>query len=337
MRRRRTYRTHGGVAALAVAAAALLAACGSSSTGSGTATSQTATTPTNSASVAAVAGNPPAAASGPGLGKPAVTIGDKNFTEEYILGSLYAQALAAKGYKVTVKGNIGSSEITYKALKSGQIDMYPEYTGTLLTAVAGITTPPKSAANAYTQAKAWAEQHGFTLLDKTPFSDSDALGSLKSYASQHHLTTIADLKPLGSSVKLGGAPEFCDARGRAGRAQEGLRDHPDVLAARDRAHVQGARHRAGAGLGRVHDRPAADDQQVQGADRPKFVFGFQNVAPIVSKKVVAAEGPEFAATLNKVSALLTIPAIQKMNAAVALDQQPYPQVAREFLQANGLL
>src|SRR5437588_311459 len=97
-----------------------------------------------------------------------VTIGDKNFTEEYILGSLYAQALAAKGYKVTVKGNIGSSEITYKALQSGQIDMYPEYTGTLLTAVAGVTAPPHSAQQAYTEAKAFAEKHGFTLLDQTP-------------------------------------------------------------------------------------------------------------------------------------------------------------------------
>ncbi|HEY1592010.1 MAG TPA: glycine betaine ABC transporter substrate-binding protein [Solirubrobacteraceae bacterium] len=325
------------MAALAVAAAALLAACGSSSTGSGTATSQTATTPTNSASVAAVAGNPPAAASGPGLGKPPVTIGDKNFTEEYILGSLYAQALAAKGYKVTVKGNIGSSEITYKALKSGQIDMYPEYTGTLLTAVAGITTPPKSAADAYTQAKAWAEQHGFTLLDKTPFYDSDALGTLKSYASQHHLTTIADLKPLGSSVKLGGAPEFATREeGLVGLKKEyGINPTFSPLAigltykALDTGQVQ------------VSDVFTTDPQLTTNKYKvltdPKFVFGFQNVAPIVSKKVVAAEGPEFAATLNKVSALLTIPAIQKMNAAVALDQQPYPQVAREFLQANGLL
>ena len=59
-----------------------------------------------------------------------------------------------------MKGNIGSSEITYKALQSGQIDMYPEYTGTLLTAVAGDTAPPHSAQQAYTEAKAFAEKHG---------------------------------------------------------------------------------------------------------------------------------------------------------------------------------
>jgi osmoprotectant transport system substrate-binding protein len=327
----------GGVAAAAVAAAAVLAACGGSSTGSGTGTGPTATTPVDSASVAAVGANPPPAANGPGLGKPPVTIGDKNFTEEHILGSLYAQALAAQGYKVTVKGNIGSSEITYKALKTGQIDMYPEYTGTLLTAVAGINRPPKSAADAYTQAKAWAEQHGFTLLDKTPFYDSDTLGTLKSYASQHNLTTIADLKPLGKAVKLGGANEFATrTQGLVGLKQDyGLSPTFVPLAiglaykALDTGQVQASDV--------FTTDPQLTTNKYKVLTDPKFVFGFQNLAPIVSKKVVAAEGPEFAATLNKVSALLTIPAVQKMNAAVALDQQPYPQVAREFLQANGLL
>ena len=328
----RSYRRSLLGAAVAVAAAALLAACGSSSssssstTSSGTSKSATSSTP-----------NPAAAASGPGVGKPPVTVGDKNFTEEYILGSLYAQALAAKGYKVTVKGNIGSSEITYKALKSGQIDMYPEYTGTLLTAVAGITTPPKSAEEAYTQAKAWAEKQGFTLLDKTPFYDSDALGALKSYASQHQLKTIADLKALGKSVKLGGAPEFATRQqGLVGLKQVyGIDPTFTPLAI-------GLTYKAlDSGQVQVSDVFTTDPQLTTGKytilTDPKFVFGFQNVAPIVSQKVVSAEGPAFAQTLNKVSALLTIPAIQKMNAAVSLDQQSPDAVARQFLQANGLL
>ena len=91
----------------------------------------------------------PRGASGPGAGKPAVTIGDKNFAEENILGQLYAQALQAKGYTITLKENVGSSEIIYKALTSGQIEMYPEYTGTLLSAIAEQTKEPASAAAAY--------------------------------------------------------------------------------------------------------------------------------------------------------------------------------------------
>ncbi len=99
-------------AAAALTLGATIAACGSSSSS---------TTSSTSAPAATSASTTPAA-SGPGAGKPAVTLGDKNFTEEYILGSLYQQALQAKGYKVTLKGNIGSSELIYKALQSGQIE-----------------------------------------------------------------------------------------------------------------------------------------------------------------------------------------------------------------------
>jgi glycine betaine/choline ABC-type transport system substrate-binding protein len=66
------------------------------------------------------------------------------------------------------------------------------------------------------------------------------------------------------------------------------------------------------------------------------VFGFQNAAPVVSQKVLKAEGPAFAQTVNQVSALLTTPAMQKMNAAVALEQQSPTSVAHQFLVANHL-
>jgi osmoprotectant transport system substrate-binding protein len=303
-----------------------LAACGSSSSSSSS---------TSSSTPAATASTP--ASSGPGAGKPAVTIGDKNFTEEYILGSLYQEALAAKGYKVTLKGNIGSSEITYKALQSGQIDMYPEYTGTFLTVVAGVASPPQSAQQVYADAKAYAEKHGFTLLTQTPFYDSDALGALKSYATQHHLTTIADLKALGKSVKLGGPATFATRS----QALPGLKQAYGI----DPTFVPlaiGLTYKAlDTGQVQVSDVFTTDPQLTTGKyvvlTDPKKVFGFQNVAPIVKQSVVSAEGPAFADTINKVSALLTIPAIQKMNAAVALDQQAPSAVAHQFLQANGLL
>jgi len=134
-----------------------------------------------------------------GVGKPAVTIGDKNFTEEYILGELYAQALRAKGYHVTLKGNIGSSEITYKALQSNQIQMYPEYTGVIVSVLAGNTKPPHSAKQTYNEAEAYVQKHGFTLLSPTPFYDTDAMGTLKSFATKHHLTPSPALKPLATS------------------------------------------------------------------------------------------------------------------------------------------
>jgi osmoprotectant transport system substrate-binding protein len=265
-----------------------------------------------------------------------VTIGDKNFAEENILGQLYAQALQAKGYKINLKSEIGSSEIIYKALTSGQIQMYPEYTGTLLTAIAEQTTAPKSAAQAYSQAKAFLEPKGYTLLNDTPFYDSDALATLPAYASAHKLASVADLKPLGKSVKLGAAPEFATRfEGLKGLEQEyGVKPtfKPISIELSYKA-LEGKQVD-------VQDVFSTDGQLLGGKFKilqdPKHVFGFQNVAPVVKKSVLEAEGPAFAETVNKVSALLTIPAIQQMNKAVSIDKQSASSVAAQFLKANGL-
>lgn len=319
------------VTVLALAAALVLAACGGSSSSSSSSASSASTSTAASSSSAATGSS-----AKPGAGKPAVTIGDKNFTEEYILGELYRQALAAKGYTVTLKGNIGSSEITYKALSSGQIDMYPEYTGTLLTAIANDNRPPKSAQDTYNLAQAYVTKHGLTLLDQTPFYDSDALAATKKYAQANGLTSIADLKKLGTNVKLGGAPEFRTRfTGLVGLKQAyGINPTFVPLAI-------GITYKAiDTGQVNLVDAFTTDAQLTSGKyvllSDPKKVFGFQNVAPVVKKSVVTAEGPEFANTINKVSSLLTLPAIQKMNAAVSLDQQSPATVAHQFLAANGL-
>ncbi|MEA2266806.1 MAG: osmoprotectant transport system substrate-binding protein, partial [Solirubrobacteraceae bacterium] len=134
----RSIASMGLAAVAALSAAVVVAGCGSSSSSS------------SSSSGSAGAG-------GPGKGKPSITIGDKNFTEEYILGELYAQALRAKGYSVNLKSNIGSSEIIDKALTTNNIQMYPDYVGTILSVVAHQNNPPHSAATTYQTAKGFEE------------------------------------------------------------------------------------------------------------------------------------------------------------------------------------
>jgi osmoprotectant transport system substrate-binding protein len=328
-------RLHGGrprmLAVLAVALGAIgVAGCGSSNNK----TSSNTTSKTTSTTTTAAAGGGSAQ---PGQGKPAVTLGDKNFTEEYILGSLYQQALEAKGYKVTLKGNIGSSELIYKALQSGQIDAYPEYTGTLLTAIANDTAPPKSAQAAFEQSKAFLQKHGYTMLGPTPFADSDAIGTTKKYAAAHHLKTIADLKPLGSSVTMGGLPEFATRAQALVGLKKAYGINPKFVPiasglfynALDSGHVD------------TSDVFTTDPELKSGKyvvlSDPKHVFGFQNVGLIVKQSVLSAEGPAFSQTIDKVNSLLTTPAVISMNAAVALDKQSPSAVAKAFLKANGLL
>jgi osmoprotectant transport system substrate-binding protein len=280
---------------------------------------------------------PAAAASGPGAGKPAVTIGDKNFSEENLLGALYAQALQAKGYKVTLKDNVGSSELIYKALTSGQIDMYPEYTGVLLSAIAGQTKNPASAGAAFAQAQSFVHKHGLTLLNTTPFTDSDVLVTLPAYATEHHLVTVADLKPLGKSFRLGAPPEFATRfEGLVGVKQEYGVNPTFVPIAIELSYKALESGQVNAENVFTTDGQLSRGHFTQLRD-PKHVFGFQNVAPVVKQSVLASEGPEFAQTMNSVSALLTTKAIQEMNAAVSIDKQSASSVAQKFLHANGLV
>lgn len=273
----------------------------------------------------------------PGTGKPAIVIGDKNFAEEYILGALYADALKAQGYSVTLKGNIGSSEITWKALLAGQIQVYPEYTGEILSTIGGFTNNPTSATAAYTQAKSYAAKHGLTLLKPTPFYDSDALAVTAAYAKKNHLSTISDLKKLGKKAILGAAPTFATRL-------EGL------LGLKKDYGIDPTFKPIAIGLGytaldsgkvNVQDVFTTDGQLATPGKYviltdPKHVFGYQNVVPVVQSKILAKEGPAFAATLNKVDALLTFKAMQQMNKAVSIDQDQPAAVAQAFLKANGI-
>ena len=313
------------ILALAVAAISVaVVACGSSKKTSTAASSAPATTP--------------AAAGKPGGGKPAVTLGDKNFTEEYVLGQLYKQALEAKGYTVNLKANIGSSELIDKALTAGQIDMYPEYTGVILSELAHQTKRPSDAEAAYQAAKQFEEGRGYTLLDKTPFFDTDALAVKPDYAQRNNLKTVADLAKLPSgSVSVGAPPEFATRfEGLKGlKSEYGLTLKLKPLAI-------GLQYKA-LDSGKVNTADVfTTDGQLQSAKYvvltdPKNVFGFQNVAPVVSQKVLSAEGPAFQQTLNAVSSKLTDEAMRKMNAAVDLDKQDPAKVAQQFLAANGLV
>ena len=160
---------------------------------------------------------------------------------------------------------------------------------------------------------------------------------LPDYAREHALRSVADLAAI-RGLKLGAPPEFR-------QRETGLVGLERVYGIRD---VDFSPLTIGLQYQALDDGKidAADvfttDGQLQGGryvvlTDPKNVFGFQNVSPIVSSKVLRAEGPAFAETLNAVSQQLTTRAMQQMNAAVAIDKQSPADVAKQFLQANGLV
>jgi osmoprotectant transport system substrate-binding protein len=313
----------GGTVAL-LAAAAALAACGSSDNGGG-------------GGGGGSGGGGGGSSSQPGKGKPTVTIGTKDFTEEFVLGQLYAQALEAKGYKVNLKSNIGATEITDKAMTSGKIDGYPEYTGETVATVFSKSLKTPTAAKTTSTAKSLYAKRGQVTSDPTPFEDVDAIATLKSFAQKNSLSSVADLKKL-SSFTLGARPEFKDR-------EEGLKGMEDVYGIHNAKFVQlaqGLTYRA-LDKGNVDTINvfSTDPQLASGKYKilsdPKGVFGYQNVMFVINKpKYQALGGAQFMDIINKVNALLTQKAITSMNAAVALDKKDPKDVAGAFLKANGL-
>src|SRR5215468_1023872 len=100
---------------------------------------------------------------------PTIVIGTKDFPEEYILGELYKQALQAKGFSVTDKGSLGSTELIHTAIASGKINFYPEYTGVIVQVVFHKQFSGPTATATTNMARALEAKAGYTVLNATPF------------------------------------------------------------------------------------------------------------------------------------------------------------------------
>jgi osmoprotectant transport system substrate-binding protein len=274
----------------------------------------------------------------PGAGKPAVTIGTKDFTEEFVLGQLYTQALEAKGYKVNLKENIGATEIIDKALTSNQIDGYPEYTGVSLSVVAKSDKLAKSPEETQQLVKDFYEKRGQAVSDATPFQDTDAIATTKEFAEKNNLKSVADLKGI-PTFTLGARPEFKNRF-------NGLKGMAQVYGVKDNVKFKQL------ALGLQYpslDKGDVDTVNVFSTDAqlasgkytvledPQGVFGFQNVYFVINKdKLDALGGDAFMGVINSVNKLLTEEAMTSMNAAVDLDKKKPADVAKAFLDANGL-
>ena len=268
-----------------------------------------------------------------GAATPTVTIGTKNFTEQYVLGQLYKQALEAKGYKVVYKENIGSSELIDTAFKSGKINFYPEYTGVLVANIAKQPLPKTAAATYAAAEKFEAAKRDAVLLRMTPFSDTDSFGMLTSTAKKLKVKTIADMKKV-KSFSFAGYPE-CKTR---------------ITCLLGLTNIYGLKQTKFIPLGSISVYTLLDqgkttsgdvfstDPQLQGGKYTvltdtKHIFGFQNVAPVVKKDVAT---PALAKIVDAVSAKLSVAAMRAMNKAVAIDKKSPADVADAFLTANKL-
>lgn len=274
----------------------------------------------------------------PGTGKPTVVVGDKNYTEQEVLGQLYAQALQAQGYTVSVNPNIGPPAVSVQALRSGTVTMYPEYLNVFDTSIAAYRHGFRTRASAYQAAERWALAHGLELLAHTPFADTQALAVTDAYAAANHLRSIADLARVSSGLTVGGPPQF--QHGTPGLPA--IADAYGVIPAAFKPLALGDQYGAlNAATIQAADVYTTDGQLASGdyvvLRDPEHVFGWGNVVPVVSARAMTVEGPAFETTIENVDSNLTTRVMRELNELVDVAHLAPASVAKQFLQTHGLL
>lgn len=265
-----------------------------------------------------------------------ITVGSAAFPENEIIAEIYAQALAAKGVKVSKKLNIGAREAYIPALKSGEIDLIPEYTGNLL----GYLDKSATATAAADVDKALTGALPTTLKVLTPANaeDKDSLNVTAAFAAKNNLKTIADLKAV-SGVSLAGNPEFKERPygipglqkfyGITGLTFVPISDGggPATLKALLDNKVQVADI--------YSTTPSILANKLVTLEDPQSMIAAQNVAPLINSKKDSAKVRDI---LNKISAQLTTADLLDLNAKNQGPDKTAPAVlAKQWLTAKGLI
>lgn len=282
-----------------------------------------------------------------------ISVGSKNFTEELILGNMYSTLIApavassqagasqAPGYRsaiVKTRLDLGGTQVAMAALRRGDIDLYPEYTGTALITVLGIK-PSGTARQMYeTVKREYERRFDLEWLDAAPMNDTQALATTPAIAQKYHLRTLSDLSAAAPQLRLGSIPEFT-------KRDDGLpglqRAYGGFAFKEVRLFDIGLKYQALL-TGKVDvvvafgtDGQIAADRLVIFVDDKHFWPTYQ-VAPVVRRPTLGLY-PQIATRLNALAPLLTDDVMRGLNFEVDGNKRDPADVAREFLTKHGLV
>jgi osmoprotectant transport system substrate-binding protein len=279
-----------------------------------------------------------AGCAGGGSGGASVAVGSKDFTEELIVGEMYAQLLEKNGLAVSRKLNLGGTNVAMEALTRGDIDLYPEYTGTALLNVLKLP-PGGSAASIYATVKAaYEKRYGLTWLAPAPFNDSQALATTQAIATRYKLTTLDDLAKAAPQLRLGSIPEFSKrADGLPGlqKAYGGFQFKSVRLFDIGLKYQALASGQVDVVVAFGTDGQIASEHLVVMQDDKKFWPSYQ-IAPVV-RTTTLAKYPKIASTLDGLAKLLTDSVMRDLNEQVDGAKKEPEDVATAFLHDHGLV
>jgi len=267
-----------------------------------------------------------------------ITVASKDFTEEYILGEMYALLLENGGYKVTRKINLGGTPVVQQALLNNEVDLYPEYTGTGLLTVLKlpVMSDPKAV---YDKVKSeYEKQFKLTWLDAAPMNNTQALAMTKAKASAESITTISDMVAKAKQLTLVGPPEFAER-------EDGIpglkRVYGDFEFKNFLSIDPGLRYQAlTSGQADVavafgtDGEIAANDLLLLKDD--KGLYPPYQVAPVI-RQAVLNDHQDIATILNKLAPLLTTETMQQLNNEVSGKKLEPAAVAKDFLVKQKLI
>jgi osmoprotectant transport system substrate-binding protein len=266
-----------------------------------------------------------------------ITLGTQDFPEARLLGELWRQALAVNGYTVDLRKRIGPTEDLDRAVRAGEIDGHPAYTGTSLSVVFGEEVSGLDPQRTYEQVKQLYADRGQAISEMTRFQNVDAIATTNLFAQRERLREIADLRRL-DRFTLGARPEFEDLY----LGLEGLQQVYGLTNATFAPVTLGAQYTA---LDEG-DVDAANvfttDPQLEGGaytvlEDPERLFGSQNAVMVVDAGKLERVGAQrFMQVVDAVNRRLTTSAIVEMNRAVT-EGQDDGEVAQQFLRDVGLL
>jgi osmoprotectant transport system substrate-binding protein len=279
-----------------------------------------------------------ACTTGGGGSKPAIKVGSAGFTESKLLAELYSQALEAKGYTVERKLGLGPRTTSQPAIESGQIDLMPEYLGSLLGNY-DKTKPSGDAQAELAALQPLLTAKNITVLTPAPAQDQNGFVVRKDTADQFKLTKMSDLTAIQDQLKWGLPPE-CKTNPLCGGALKdkyGIEPKNIVPLAPCDAPIAQALQNKGVDVAELCTTQAAiiqfgfvllqDDKQSQPAENI--------VAEVRNDYLAKVNKDEFSKILNDVSAKLTTEELTKLNVKTDVDKMDPKDVAKQWLKDNG--
>jgi osmoprotectant transport system substrate-binding protein len=273
-------------------------------------------------------------------GKPRerLIVGSKNIAEALLVGELYAQLLEHYDFRITRKLNLGGTQVAMAALRRGDIDVYPEYTGIALVTQLNLQPSGDAAATYRTVRDAYARDYKLVWLDPAPMNNTQALATTQEIAEKYDITTLSDLSKAAPQLRLGAIPEFT----KRDDGLPGLQKAYGGFTFRDVKLFDTAQRYRALKSGSVDvivafgtdGRILADSLVVFEDD--KHFWPANQVAPVVRQDALD-RFPALATHLNALSERLTDKTMRELNYAIDGGKQEPAAVAHDFLTGIGFV